>query len=42
MTRNTFGSYLSRLEQLGLIDVSYRSIRIVDADKLRALQSVDE
>jgi CRP-like cAMP-binding protein len=42
MSRNTFGSYLSRLEQLGLIDVSYRSIRIVDADKLRALLSSDE
>ena len=42
MTRNTFRAYLSHLEQLSLIDVSYRSIRIVDADKLRALQSVDE
>lgn len=42
MTRNTFRAYLSHLEQLGLIDVSYRSIRIVDVDKLRALQSVDE
>lgn len=42
MSRNTVGTYLSCLEQLGVIDVSYRSIRIVDAEKLRALLSSDE
>jgi CRP-like cAMP-binding protein len=39
MSRNTVGAHLSKLVQLGLVEVDYRSIRIIEPDRLRALLS---
>jgi DNA-binding transcriptional regulator YhcF (GntR family) len=36
VTRNTAGKVLRNLEAAGLVSLSYRLIRIVDADRLRA------
>jgi CRP-like cAMP-binding protein len=37
MSRNTAGTHLSKLAKLGLIEVDYRSIRLLDPDRLRSL-----
>jgi len=42
MARNTLNAYLAELAHMGLIAVSYRSIRIVDPAGLRALLDSEE
>jgi CRP/FNR family transcriptional regulator, cyclic AMP receptor protein len=37
MSRGTFSTVLAQLVARGLVDVSYRSIRVLDADRLRAI-----
>jgi CRP-like cAMP-binding protein len=42
MSRNTLGTYLAELARMGLIEIRYRSIRILDARGLRALLDSEE
>jgi CRP-like cAMP-binding protein len=42
MSRNTLGTYLAELARMGLIEIRYRSIRILDAASLRALLDREE
>lgn len=42
MSRNTAGAYLAELARMGLIDVSYRSVRITDVAGLHRLLDAEE
>jgi CRP-like cAMP-binding protein len=42
MSRNTLGAYVAELAKLGLIEIHYRHIHIIDPSGLRSLLDAEE